>query len=150
VGDRDSEIAVVIDDEELVPSKLAGRPYMAGKFALNLRLSLWREHLGLGEEELRNIMDPVLPETFEMKWQATSRKNNALYTQIFGVLEGDTVEKIRDIAHQIKPFATNENMEVLQQIRGHLVDYPLNFLKTVLQESFASVDIFVAGDEVFQ
>ena len=30
--------------------------YMAGKFALNLRLSLWREHLGLGEEEARTIM----------------------------------------------------------------------------------------------
>ncbi|KAL0482919.1 phospholipase D [Acrasis kona] len=47
LGSRDSEIAVVIEDKEFVPGKMNGQPYKAGKFALSLRLRLWKEHLGL-------------------------------------------------------------------------------------------------------
>lgn len=41
------QIAVLIEDKELVDSFMGGKPWKAGKFALSLRLSLWSEHLGL-------------------------------------------------------------------------------------------------------
>lgn len=96
------------------------------------------------------FQDPVIPESFETLWQGTAKNNTELYTQVFGVLEGDTVESIRDIQHQRKPLATPETIGIINQIRGHLVDYPLNFLAGSLAESFASMDIMIAGDEVFQ
>uniref|UniRef100_A0A452YXX4 Phospholipase n=1 Tax=Aegilops tauschii subsp. strangulata TaxID=200361 RepID=A0A452YXX4_AEGTS len=51
LGSRDSEIAVVIEDKEVVNSKMDGRHWEAGKFSLSLRLSLWAEHLGLHRGE---------------------------------------------------------------------------------------------------
>ena len=43
-GDRDSEIAICIEDMELIPSTMDGKPYMAGKVT-----SAWRRKLMRGE-----------------------------------------------------------------------------------------------------
>ncbi|KAG0296090.1 hypothetical protein BGZ98_001121, partial [Dissophora globulifera] len=47
LGYRDSEIAIVIEDSEMVPSKMNGEEYQAGKLAHALRTDLFKEHLGL-------------------------------------------------------------------------------------------------------
>ncbi|KAF8929502.1 hypothetical protein BGZ47_001015 [Haplosporangium gracile] len=47
VGYRDSEIAIIIEDSETVPSKMNGIEYQAGKLAHGLRTDLFKEHLGL-------------------------------------------------------------------------------------------------------
>ncbi|KAF9902851.1 hypothetical protein BX616_001791, partial [Lobosporangium transversale] len=47
VGYRDSEIAIIIEDTEMVPSKMNGEEYQAGKIAHALRTDLFKEHLGL-------------------------------------------------------------------------------------------------------
>ncbi|KAI7827642.1 hypothetical protein BC939DRAFT_85921 [Gamsiella multidivaricata] len=47
VGFRDSEIAIVIEDTDMVPSKMNGEEYQAGKLAHGLRTDLFKEHLGL-------------------------------------------------------------------------------------------------------
>ncbi|KAF9966135.1 hypothetical protein BGZ70_003198 [Mortierella alpina] len=46
-GFRDSEIAMIIEDQETVPSKMNGVEYQAGKMAHKLRTDLFKEHLGL-------------------------------------------------------------------------------------------------------
>ncbi|KAG0234011.1 hypothetical protein BGW42_006992 [Actinomortierella wolfii] len=46
LGYRDSEIAMIIEDTEFVPSKMNGEPYQAGKLAHTLRTDLFKEHLG--------------------------------------------------------------------------------------------------------
>lgn len=72
-GDRDSEVAVVIDDEDLVSSKMASQPYIpltkqvrnnsdlfdwynGRKDGVNLRTALWREHLGVTDVDALSIM----------------------------------------------------------------------------------------------
>ncbi|KAF9424284.1 hypothetical protein BGZ94_008060 [Podila epigama] len=47
LGYRDSEIAIIIEDSEKVPSMMNGEPFEAGKLAHSLRASLFKEHLGL-------------------------------------------------------------------------------------------------------
>lgn len=42
LGKRDSELAVLVEDRELVPSVMGGQEYTAGKFALSLRLECFR------------------------------------------------------------------------------------------------------------
>ncbi|KAF9128068.1 hypothetical protein BGX30_014484 [Mortierella sp. GBA39] len=47
VGFRDSEIAIIIEDTDMVASRMNGEPYQAGKLAHALRTDLFKEHLGL-------------------------------------------------------------------------------------------------------
>jgi len=47
-GERDSELAFIIRDEkDTIKTKMNGKDYIASRFAFNLRLRLWKEHLGL-------------------------------------------------------------------------------------------------------
>ena len=58
-GDRDSELACIIRDTDMVDSTMAGKPYKVGRFAHTLRVRLMREHLGVDvdalEEEEANM-----------------------------------------------------------------------------------------------
>ncbi|KAJ4372953.1 Phospholipase D1 [Neocucurbitaria cava] len=61
LGSRDSEVAAIIRDTELLDSYMAGQPYKVGKFPHTLRVRLMREHLGIdvdgiSEEELASQM----------------------------------------------------------------------------------------------
>ncbi|KAF2006009.1 phospholipase D [Amniculicola lignicola CBS 123094] len=47
LGSRDSEVAAVVRDAELLDSYMAGEPYKVGKFPHTLRMRLMREHLGV-------------------------------------------------------------------------------------------------------
>lgn len=51
-GDRDSELASVIRDHDMIDSYMAGKPYKVGRFAHTLRMRLMREHLGVDVDEL--------------------------------------------------------------------------------------------------
>lgn len=46
------QIGVLIEDKEVINSRMGGKPWKAGKFTLTLRLSLWAEHLGLRPGEV--------------------------------------------------------------------------------------------------
>jgi phospholipase D1/2 len=47
LGSRDSEVAAVVRDTEMLDSFMAGEPYKVGKFPHTLRMRLMREHLGV-------------------------------------------------------------------------------------------------------
>lgn len=47
LGSHDSELAIVMEDQDLIDSKMNGQPYRASRLAATLRRQLWREHLGL-------------------------------------------------------------------------------------------------------
>lgn len=46
MGNRDSEVAAIIRDTDLVKTKMEGKDYYAGRFPWELRQRLMREHLG--------------------------------------------------------------------------------------------------------
>lgn len=47
LGYHDSELSIVMEDRNLIESKMDSQPYQAGHHAATLRRMLWREHLGL-------------------------------------------------------------------------------------------------------
>ena len=51
-GDRDSELACVIRDEDMIDSTMAGEPYKVGRYAHTLRMRLMREHVGVDVDRL--------------------------------------------------------------------------------------------------
>lgn len=52
LGSRDSEIATIVTDTDMIPSHMGGEPYMVGRFAHELRVRLMREHLGVDVDEI--------------------------------------------------------------------------------------------------
>jgi len=150
LGDRDSEIAILTEDQDLTPSKMGGNPFMAGKFALALRMHLWREHLGLDVNNSNRIMDPIIPESYEELWGATAISNTKHFDTIFGGNLEDNQVSVREVFKKPNPEITEEIQAQLSLIKGHLVEYPLKFLLEGLNASVADLDILVAGDEVFQ
>jgi len=78
LGNRDSEMAAVVRDTEMMWSTMAGEPYHVGKFAHTLRMRLMREHLGLDVDaiteedrgcsaamEFENDMDQMYDDRYE-------------------------------------------------------------------------------------
>ncbi|KUI74290.1 Phospholipase D1 [Cytospora mali] len=52
LGSRDSEVAAVVRDTDLIWSSMAGKPFQVGRFAHTLRMRLMREHVGLPVDEI--------------------------------------------------------------------------------------------------
>ncbi|KAF7797283.1 hypothetical protein EIP86_008478 [Pleurotus ostreatoroseus] len=108
-GDGDSEIALVVEDDDLIESKMDGQKYLASRFAATLRRRIFREHLGLLEpqfctagEEVTSFMRPApipnddetsmredsvvadpLSNEMEALWFETARRNREIFTEIF-------------------------------------------------------------------
>lgn len=52
LGSRDSEVAAIVTDQEMIPSVMGGKPYDVGTFPHTLRMRLMREHLGIDVDEI--------------------------------------------------------------------------------------------------
>lgn len=50
-GDRDSELACVLRDTDMVESRMGGKPYRVGRFAHTMRMRLQMEHCGVDTDE---------------------------------------------------------------------------------------------------
>lgn len=51
-GDRDSELAAVIRDTDMIDGNMDGKPFKVGRFAHSLRVRLMREHIGIDVDAL--------------------------------------------------------------------------------------------------
>lgn len=76
LGDRDSEIALFVQDKSDVKSRMAERDYLAGAKVRSIRMALWRKHLGNPEA---NVEDPISDHTYRILWTATAELNTHLY-----------------------------------------------------------------------
>jgi phospholipase D1/2 len=52
LGSRDSEVAAIVRDTDMISSTMAGKPFLVGRFPHTLRMRLMREHLGIDVDEL--------------------------------------------------------------------------------------------------
>ncbi|KAG8431522.1 hypothetical protein GDO86_018421 [Hymenochirus boettgeri] len=80
LGKRDSELAVVVEDTELVNSVMDGQPYQAGKFALSLRVDCFSTILGANSTSDIDVSDPLTEHFFEI-WNKTASTNTTIYDQ---------------------------------------------------------------------
>ena len=48
-GDGDSEICIVVEDDDMIDSTMNGQPYKVGRFAATLRRHLYKGALTLGD-----------------------------------------------------------------------------------------------------
>ena len=81
LGNRDSEVAIVIRDTDLVKTRMNGKPYYAGRFAWELRQKLMREHLGC---------DVDLVEFIERKFGVLERVARANFETLYTINQENT------------------------------------------------------------
>ncbi|KAG8581258.1 hypothetical protein GDO81_007601 [Engystomops pustulosus] len=133
MGKRDSEMAVIIQDTETVPSVMDGEAYKAGKFALSLRMHCFRLLLGCLNDPNVNIQDPVSDRFFKEVWVATTARNTTIFDKVFRCLPSDEVQNFLHLPEFIakSALATQDRVkaqEELQRIRGFVVQLPFLFL----------------------
>ncbi|KAI4806430.1 hypothetical protein KUCAC02_017256 [Chaenocephalus aceratus] len=133
LGKRDSEVAVIVEDSEMVPSVMDGQEYQAGKYALQLRLECFRMILGANTDPSIDVSDPISETFFKEVWTATSARNATVYQKVFRSLPSSDVRNILDLGGFLAvPGLCTEDparaQEKLKKIRGFLVQFPLDFL----------------------
>ena len=114
LGSHDSEIAILVQDQEEVDSYMAGKPWRASKFAAALRRQIFRKHLGLippqdiskpdanyfpvghdknlydwGSREDHAVADPLAP-SFLNLWKQTAKTNTEAFRKVFHPVPDDT------------------------------------------------------------
>lgn len=133
LGNRDSEMAVFVEDEERVPSVMGGEEYQAGPLTLALRKECFRVLVGASSDPSINVDDPVSDDFFFLVWNAPAKQNAIIYDKVFKCLPYNSVHNMREL----KDYTGEERLcsadpekaaEELKGIKGLLVHFPLRFL----------------------
>ncbi|KAI5301290.1 hypothetical protein KEM55_006093 [Ascosphaera atra] len=137
LGSHDSELAIVMEDTDLIDTTMDGQPHKAGRHIASLRRALWREHLGLlpaqpldatgdpnalppndcpnnyrpgWEDDL--VADPLNSEVWDM-WTQQATTNTQIFRQLFRA----------DPDNHIKTFEEYDQFTPMnKKNQGHLAD----------------------------
>ena len=115
LGDHDSEIAVLIQDQNQIDSQMDEQPYRASAYASSLRRQIFRKHLGLlpGQDPARpdanftpidrdpnsydwgspadSLVCDVLSDGFDRLWRETAKTNTEVFAKAFHAIPADNV-----------------------------------------------------------
>ncbi|RLV94532.1 Phospholipase D1 [Spathaspora sp. JA1] len=93
-GVRDSEVAIMVRDKEMISSSMNGEPFLAGKFAHTLRMRLMREHLGIDVD----ILEVVERRFKKFEQHARSLTDSTYATNKFANIENRYLSSMVEIA----------------------------------------------------
>uniref|UniRef100_A0A8C7L0C9 Phospholipase n=1 Tax=Oncorhynchus kisutch TaxID=8019 RepID=A0A8C7L0C9_ONCKI len=133
LGSRDSELALMVEDEERVPSIMGGEEYQAGPLTLALRKECFRVLLGADSDPKIDIDDPISDCFFLLGWNAAAKLNAKIYDKVFRCLPCNSVHSMRELKEhsgleRLCDTDPQQAKEELEAVRGLLVHFPLNFL----------------------
>ena len=146
LGRKDSEMAVMIEDLDMIEGSMKGQHYQVGKFSHSLRCHLLREHLGLlNEREYEasalKVEDPLVDDIHTAILELAVEN-----TEIYGMVFGGVVEIANEVQdcktykewRTMKGFAETKPevaKKMLRKVRGNIVIFPVHFLKERLTPS---------------
>ena len=151
LGTRDSEIAMVVHDEERIDSFMDGTPIKCANFAHGLRSAIFKEILG---DEEADVADPLCDRLLN-RIQDTARNNTEIYREIFGCYPDDTFSTYEECADNSKKIKNKEQLlsnytRLSGNIKGLIVEFPLQFLSkedafamNMSMEGLVSTDVIV-------
>ena len=133
-GSRDSEFALIIEEQNKIDSIMDGKKYMASNYAKSLRKHLMAEHLGKNVDD--KILDDPLDENLWSQIQGQAKANASIYSEIFDCFPDNKFKTFADL-HNRKIIKNEEDKEELKmkykqnspRIIGHIVEYPIDFLQ---------------------
>ncbi|XP_047484778.1 phospholipase D1-like isoform X5 [Penaeus chinensis] len=135
-GNRDSEVCLVLEDHEFEEGIMNGQSYECGIFAGSMRKYLFSEHLGIADDEspVIDVTDPVSDSFFINIWCDIAKKNTLIYEEVFSCYpcnSATTFEEVDRLRNSTSKAELNpsEALVKVKEIQGHLVCFPLDFLK---------------------
>ncbi|XP_069134216.1 phospholipase D1-like isoform X1 [Argopecten irradians] len=152
-GERDSEVAVLVEDMHKTDVKFNGRVHRVGKFASTLRKKLFSEHLGLAPNDPL-LEDPVCNEFYKSTWIQQATINTTMFQKVFNCFPDDRIMSFAEFEEFNKQPVLAETdpteaKKLLSKVKGYIVLVPLNFLKMensiipVGRESFLPNSVWV-------
>mmetsp|Transcript_12630 Transcript_12630/g.12712 ORF Transcript_12630/g.12712 Transcript_12630/m.12712 type:complete len:224 (-) Transcript_12630:32-703(-) len=145
-GDRDSEVAVVVKEGKMQKGKMAGESCEVSEFAHKLRVELCMEHLGV--EEISVVEDPFEQEFCEL-WENTARINTEQYRKVFRCYPDDEISLLPRIQNFNQQREINAYSELSRTVKGHLVQFPLEFLSEEKLKKTDYLPNIVLKDELY-
>jgi len=127
IGDRDSEVAIRVEDTTHISIPFGGHQHFAvGLLPHTIRMRLMRQHIG---DSQADVLDPVTSQLF----QQVADSNSALYDAVdedTSVYRCTNLLQYRTalVAFKNKSIDTIEARNAMSGIKGTLVNWPLNFL----------------------
>ncbi|KAI0826732.1 phospholipase D [Trametes gibbosa] len=130
-GDRDSEIAAVIRDTDMLDCTMAGKPYKVGRFAHSLRVRLMREHLGVDVDALyeEDLManEPTKEAYDQEQWDPEGEQELGLESGVtriskshqrtaMGSLLHDTVDGLEQAMHGTGEIGSKDMSALLRKV----------------------------------
>jgi phospholipase D1/2 len=146
----DSELGVLVEDEEGVAITMNGEPFVAGRVPHQLRLRLWQEHLGIPEEKIDGILDPVSEEVFHGIILKTAQTNTEIYERVFPGIPNNRHSTMTSFVAsgglKVPVEAVTDGSE-LHDVQGHFTLHPIGFLQ---DEEMATLRSKIMGDVWWQ
>ena len=133
-GNRDSEFAVIIEEDKNNESIMDEKKCFVSEYALSLRKHLMAEHLGIDDNnEILN--DPVSDNLWHLI-KNRANNNTSIYREIFDCFPDNKFTTFLELRNR-KIVKTKEDEEKLKELYenkingvvGHIVEYPTQFLK---------------------
>jgi len=129
-GNRDSEVAAVLEDKEFTECIFDNKTVQVGKYAHSLRSKIFRLHIG---SKAKDVLDCVCDEFYE-KFKGTSKTNTEAYDKVFKCIPSDNIRTYGDF----QSYCNQENLNITnplegkelmeRKVNGFIVDFPLQFL----------------------
>uniref|UniRef100_A0A6B2KZ92 phospholipase D n=1 Tax=Arcella intermedia TaxID=1963864 RepID=A0A6B2KZ92_9EUKA len=134
VGVRDTEICCVVEQDDWETITTETESFKVSKFAYDLRMRLLSSYLKLSLQDTRNIFADIWNLPTYSRLKAYSTINTKIYQSVFRLVPDNvtSIEQLSKIHPKSPEFAQNTVynwQEQLMGLQGHLIDYPLEFLK---------------------
>ena len=134
LGIRDSEFAVIMEEENNCKSIMDNKAYMGSNYAISLRKALMAEHFNIDVND--EILDDPISEKLWHTMKVKAKNNTFIYDIIFDCFPHNKFNTFKKLKER-RLFKTKEEIEELKQnyknnignIDGHIVEYPYEFLK---------------------
>ena len=132
-GSRDSEFAVIIEEDKKIKSIMDNKVYNGSEYAITLRKSLMSEHLGIKIED--KLLNDPLSSALWNHMRSKASVNSAIYSDIFDCFPDNKFNNFaklkerkiykKEDEEKFKEEYNSKNIGII----GHIVEYPIEFLK---------------------
>jgi phospholipase D1/2 len=109
LGKRDSEVAILIKDEEFIENSFNNIKVKSGKYAFSLRQKIFKLHLGIffNNPNQINVNDCVSDEFYHM-FKSVSKQNTMVYDEVFKCLPSNNILTFNDLKNYPKQPCLNK------------------------------------------
>lgn len=130
LGDRDSEMAIRIEDSNHKEIILGQRPWIVGVTIHNFRIKLMRDHLNF---PMADIVDILRPDIYQTNWRGVAANNTSLYDQLDAEASPYRCKTLHEYVNGLRLHNNRSSRDPMIQnlvsnIQGYLLMWPLDFL----------------------